>query len=268
MLNLDSATSWRAQLSWRDGSLCNRARMIPAETAVALSYGGSTHAVMMATPQDLEDFAIGFSLNEGLIADADEIHSLDIRPERQGIDVQIWLSPERSNLVTARRRAMVGPVGCGLCGVESLEAASRSLRRVETGRRFSAAVLLAAMADLAPLQRLNQHTRAVHAAAWWQEDEGIIALREDVGRHNAVDKLAGALTRKNVRRDRGAVLLTSRVSVEMVQKAAMIGAPLIVAVSAPTSLAIDVADEAGITLVAIARDDGFDVFSHTERIDF
>ncbi len=268
-MHLDCPTSSRAKLSWRHGVVEHGTRIIPAETPVALSYNGSTYAVMMATPQDLVDFAVGFSLNEGIVSDRNEILSLEIHQDRQGIDVRMWLNQARSDMAATRRRAMVGPVGCGLCGVESLAAAQRKLPKVEVERRFGATALLNAMSILAPRQHLNQRTRAVHAAAWWDDDiVAIVDVREDVGRHNALDKLAGVLGRDMVLAKHGAILLTSRVSVEMVQKAAMIGAPIVVAISAPTSLAIDVAEEAGITLAAIARDDGFDVFSHSERIDF
>jgi FdhD protein len=161
---------------------------------------------------------------------------------------------------------MSGPVGCGLCGIESLEQARRAPLRVASDVMFSARDLLAAMQALAPLQILNQQTRSVHAAAFWHPSTGIGPVREDVGRHNALDKLAGAMISEGISAFEGAVLLTSRVSVEMVQKAAMIGAPVIIAVSAPTTLAIQTAEEAGITLLAVARDDGYGVFTHPHRI--
>lgn len=258
----------RPHISWRNGALSQEQRFVATETAIALSYGGSTHAVMMATPQDLADFAIGFSLTEGLVAHRREIRSLDVCRNQYGIDLQMWLDGHRSEAFSARRRAIFGPAGCGLCGVESLAASQRPLPRLHDTSRFEALALLSAMDTLQGLQRLNRHTRAMHAAAWWQPKKGLIDLREDVGRHNALDKLVGAAACREVTLDRGAVLLTSRVSVEMVQKAAMVGVPVIVAVSAPTSLAIETAEEAGITLAAIARSDGFDVFSHCQRISF
>ena len=261
-------TGDRHRVSWRNGVLRNDMRTVATETAVALSYNGSTHAVMMATPQDLTDFAIGFSLNEGLIADRADIRSIAVQQEAKGIDLQIWLGEERSALVSSRRRATVGPAGCGLCGVESLAAAAPALPSVAVDGRVAAEDLMTAMAELGSLQLLNQQTRAAHAAAWWQPVGGIRTIREDVGRHNALDKLAGALARQNGTREFGVLLLTSRISVEMVQKAAMMGAPVIAAVSAPTSLAIEAAQEAGITMVAIARADGFDVFSSPQRILF
>lgn len=261
-------TRERRHISWRNGALRDDVRTVATETAIALSFGGSTHAVMMATPQDLTDFAIGFALNERLVANMGDIRSVTVLREEQGIDLQIWLDDERSAVVASRRRAMVGPAGCGLCGIESLAAAAPALPRVSVEGRLAAEDLMTAMAELGSLQRLNQRTRAVHAAAWWQPDRGIRAIREDVGRYNALDKLAGALARQDRTTEFGVLLLTSRISVEMVQKAAMLGAPIIAAVSAPTSLAIEAAEEAGITMAAIARTDGFDVFSNPQRIAF
>jgi FdhD protein len=234
--------------------------------AVALSYNGSTHAVMMATPADLKEFGIGFTLTEGIVESAKEISSIELIASELGIEVRMWLEGDRAATLAARRRFMSGPVGCGLCGIESLEQARRAPLRVASGTKFFARDLLAAMQALAPLQILNQQTRSVHAAAFWHRAAGIGPVREDVGRHNALDKLAGAIVGGGLSASEGAVLLTSRVSVEMVQKAAMIGAPVVIAVSAPTTLAIQTAEEAGITLLAIARDDGYGVFTHPHRI--
>ena len=258
-----------AKLAWRGGRAASAFRPVAEERAIALTYGGSTYAVMMATPADLEDFGIGFSITEGIVAHAGEIGSVELIDGDLGIEVRMWLAGDRTTSLAARRRAMVGPVGCGLCGIESLEQAGREAPKVVSDTTFHARDLLDAMRALAPLQRLNQTTRSVHAAAFWRPSIGIGPVREDVGRHNALDKLAGALVRdaRSPRSD-GAVLLTSRVSVEMVQKTAMIGAPMLVAVSAPTTLAIRIADATGITLVAIARDDGYEVFTHPDRIVF
>jgi FdhD protein len=223
---------------------------------------------MMATPADLEDFGMGFSITEGIVERADQISSIEVIESELGIEVRMWLHENRDRTLAARRRAIAGPVGCGLCGIESLEQACPPPRQVDTCCKFHAHDLLEAMSALPPLQHLNQKTRAVHAAAFWNTSAGIALVREDVGRHNALDKLAGTLIQKSVASASGAILLTSRVSVEMVQKTAMIGAPILVAVSAPTTLAIETAEQAGITLVAVAREDGYEVFTHPDRIIF
>jgi FdhD protein len=251
---------------WRDGSLSAGTRLIPEETALALTYNGGTYAVMMGTPQNLRDFAIGFSLSEGIVKSADDIDSLDIVELDDGIELRMWLASSKAELLSERRRHIAGPTGCGICGIDSIAEAVRPAAIVPKGRSFSPREVMAAMAGIAPLQQINIETRAVHAAAFWTPARGIVSLREDVGRHNALDKLAGALAQAKVLTSEGMVLLTSRVSVEMVQKTAAIGAPMAVAVSAPTALAVRMADAAGITLAAIARADGFEVFTHPERI--
>ncbi len=255
-----------ARKIWRDGRLGEGTRLIPEETAIALTYNGGTYAVMMGTPGDLRDFAVGFSLSEGVVRSPDEIETLDIVELDDGIELRMWLKTSSAELVNERRRHIAGPTGCGICGVESIAEAVRPAAIVPKGRTFTPSDIMTAMATINPLQQLNIQTRAVHAAAFWTPAHGLIALREDVGRHNALDKLAGALAEGRVAASEGIVLLTSRVSVEMVQKTAAIGAPLMVAVSAPTALAIRTADAAGITLAAIARADGFEIFTHPQRI--
>jgi FdhD protein len=255
---------------WRDSGVSKGTRAIPEETALALTYNGGTYAVMMGTPQDLEDFAIGFSLSEGIIQSPADLDSLDVVPLDDGIELRMWLPQSKADRLSERRRHIAGPTGCGLCGIDSIVEAVRPAAIIASGGSFSPHDIATAMQSLAPLQAINIETRAVHAAAFWTPARGIVALREDVGRHNALDKLAGALAQEKLKAQlsvrEGMVLLTSRVSVEMVQKTAAIGAPLMVAVSAPTALAVRMADEAGITLAAIARADGFEVFSHPERI--
>jgi FdhD protein len=255
------------RLVWRDARLSEGTRAIPEETALALTYNGGTYAVMMGTPQNLDDFAIGFSLSEGIVKSPDEISSLDIVDLDDGIELRMWLADEKAARLSERRRHIAGPTGCGLCGLDSIAEAVRPAALVGKGRSFAPRELMIAMASLSPLQPINIETRAAHAAAFWTPAAGIIALREDVGRHNALDKLAGALAQTKTAASDGMVLLTSRVSVEMVQKTAAMGAPVMVAVSAPTALAVRMADTAGITLVAVARSDGFEIFTHPDRIN-
>jgi FdhD protein len=251
---------------WRGSSLSEGTRTVPEETALALTYNGGSYAVMMGTPQDLRDFAVGFSLSEGVIQAPDDIKSLDIIEFDDGIELRMWLAQAKADRLGERRRQIAGPTGCGLCGIDSIAEAVRPAAMVGTGREFSPQQIISAIQAVPPLQNINIETRAVHAAAFWTPARGIAALREDVGRHNALDKLTGALAQQKIAAGDGVILLTSRVSVEMVQKAAAIGAPLMVAVSAPTALAVRMADAAGITLAAIARHDGFEVFTHPSRI--
>jgi FdhD protein len=241
-------------------------RAIPEETAVAFVFDAGTWAVMMATPADLEDFALGFSLNEGVVADAGEIREVDIAPAEGGVELRIWLAAERGAALAGRRRTMAGPTGCGLCGVDSLAEALRAPPAVASDLTVLAREIVDAMQALAPRQALNLETRAVHAAALYVPGEGLVAVREDAGRHNALDKLAGALARSGRRAGEGVVLMTSRVSVELIQKAALMGAPILAAVSAPTALALRTAEAAGITVVGVVRHDGLEVFTHKDRI--
>jgi FdhD protein len=254
--------------AWRTGQGVETGRDIPEEVALALVFDGATEAVMMATPADLEDFALGFALTDGMVERPDEVRRIEIVPTPLGIEARLWLTPERGQLAQARRRARAGPTGCGLCGIESLEEAARLRTRVaeRSALILTPAQVSAAMASLDGAQPLGARTRAAHAAGFWTPDLGLVALREDVGRHNALDKLAGALARGGVAAREGAVVLTSRVSVEMVQKTAALGAPVLIAISAPTALAVRTAEAAALTLIAVARADGFEVFTHAERV--
>lgn len=244
------------------------ARALPEEVPVALVYNGTTQAVMMATPADIADFALGFSLTEGIVDRPGEIDSLDVLAHDTGAEARMWLAGDRARALAARRRSMAGPVGCGLCGIDSLDQALRPIPPVPPGGpRMTAAQVAEAVATLAGHQPLHDRTRAVHAAGFWRPGQGMVAVREDVGRHNALDKLAGALAREGVDGAAGAVLLTSRVSVEMVQKTAAIGARVLIAVSAPTAHAVRLADGAGLTLVAHARGQALDLYTRPERIE-
>ena len=251
---------------WRDGVLsASGERTLPAEVAVALVHDASTTAVMMATPSDLADFGYGFSLTEGVIARREQIQRLEVVETPLGMEVRMWLEPGTGATLADRRRRQAGPTGCGLCGIDSLAEASRAPRVVRVPLSLTPAQVQAALRALSAEQALNRLTRAVHAAGYWSPETGLVAAREDVGRHNALDKLAGALALAGGAPP-GAVVLTSRVSVEMVQKTAAIGAPILIAVSAPTALAVRTAEAAGITLVGVARDDGFEVFTRPDRI--
>ena len=242
-------------------------RTVPEETPVAFSYAGTTHAVMMASPADFEDFALGFSITEGIVSAPDEIASIDVEDLGAGIDIQIKLRDVANKRFEARRRRLAGPVGCGLCGIESIEEAMRSVDAVgESTLTLSAADIVQSVKLLSKVQPLHAETGAVHAAGFYLPGKGIVEAREDVGRHNALDKLAGALARSGVAGPTGAVVVTSRVSVEMVQKTAAIGSPFVIAVSAPTALAIRTAEEAGMTLIALVRGDDFDIFTHPHRV--
>ena len=251
---------------WRDGGVAQGRRQVAEETPVVFSYNRATLAVMLGTPADLDDFALGFSLTEGIVTHPDQIEETVIVAVPNGIELRLWLSPDRAAAAETRRRHLAGPGGCGLCGIDSLEAPNRAPLRVTADPRITTADIAAAVASLAPAQTLNAATRATHAAGFWTRAERLVAVREDVGRHNALDKLAGALARAGRAASDGVVLLSSRLSVELVQKAAMIGAPVLAAVSAPTALAIRTAGAAGITLVGIARADGFEIFTHAHRI--
>ena len=244
-------------------SIANGARAVAEEMPIAFTYGRQTYAVMMATPRDLEDFACGFSFTEG-IARPSEIAELEIIEHPKGVELRMTLCDDRDVALLNRRRTLAGPVGCGLCGVESLEAAITPVRRVDCGIRVNRDEIFTALSRLNAHQTLNAETRAVHGAGFWPLGANDYkCVREDVGRHNALDKLCGAL---GCDAGGGIVVLTSRVSIEMVQKSAAMNGAVVVAMSAPTALAIETAKAADITLIAVARDDSFEVFTGAERI--
>ncbi|MBL8573631.1 MAG: formate dehydrogenase accessory sulfurtransferase FdhD [Hyphomicrobiaceae bacterium] len=241
-------------------------RAVAREVPVALVHDGATHAVMMASPADLEDFAVGFALSEGVIATIADLRELEVIEHERGFELRMWLAPGVGRVAAERRRLIAGPTGCGLCGVESIEAAAKPARLVTAAGPVTAGDVSAAVATLAGAQQVGRLTRATHAAGLYLPGQGLVALREDVGRHNALDKLIGAAARGGLAPTSGIVAITSRVSIEMVQKTAVLGCPVLVAVSAPTDLAIATAEAAGIALVAVAREDGFEVFTHADRV--
>jgi FdhD protein len=255
------------EVIFRNAVLSSGYRIVAEEAAIALSYGGSTEAVMMATPADLEDFAIGFSLSEGIIGSIAEVTDIAVEQASGGIDLQISLKDDVDMTLRARRRAKAGPVGCGLCGVESIEEALKPAADVSgVVLAMSQADIADAMASLSANQPLNAETRAVHAAGFYVPGKGMIAVREDVGRHNALDKLIGHLARSGVAGSEGAVIMTSRLSVELIQKSAKLGSGMLIGISAPTALAIDMATRAGMTLVALARGEDYEIFTGPDRI--
>jgi FdhD protein len=255
-----------AVTSWRGGKFAASSRALPEETAIAITYNSVSFAVMMATPDNLEDFAIGFSISEGIVTHSSDITGLEIIPVEAGIECRMSLTSARRDALESRRRKIAGPVGCGLCGIDSLHQAVRPVEKVSAELKLSAAVLADALRRMSRQQILNHETRAVHAAAFFNAAANEILLREDVGRHNALDKVIGAAERNNQPAGQGAVLLTSRVSIELIQKTAIFGAPILAAISVPTARAVREAEAAGITLIAIARDDGFEIFTHPDRI--
>jgi len=251
----------------RGGVVTQATRVVAEEVAVAFSYGGSSHAVMMATPDDLVDFAVGFSLTEGLIGAASDIESIEIVRDAIGVDVQLSLVADVEEKLRARRRHMMGPVGCGLCGIESLEQAVRQTPSVAAAPlTITPADIATAVASLADRQVLNHATRAVHGAGFYVPGQRLAMVREDVGRHNALDKLCGAVIASGTTGASGAVTVTSRLSIEMIQKAGILGSPIIIAISAPTAYAIRAANEAGMTLIAVARGEEFEIFTHAHRV--
>lgn len=239
------------------------------ETPVALIYNGVSHAVMLASAQDLEDFALGFSLSEGIVSNPSEFYGVEIQQQDNGIALHCEIASERFAELKQRRRTLAGKTGCGLCGAESLEQAVRYPQPVTGAQMFAAKSIMLGLQSMQALQRLQQKTGATHACAYILADGTVHELREDVGRHNALDKLVGALAKFKARHGKfpeGFVITTSRASFEMVQKTASAGIAMLVAVSAPTGLAVRVAKQCGLALVGFARKDRYVVYSHQNRI--
>ncbi len=240
--------------------------MVVDEVPVALVYNGISHAVMMATPGDLEDFALGFSLSEGIIGHARECYGIEVETGNDGIAVQLQIGGAAFNALKERRRSLAGRTGCGLCGVDSLQQVARTLPPLAPARGFHAAAVRHALAALGAEQALTRSTGGAHAAAWCGMDGGLRIVREDVGRHNALDKVIGAMARARAQASSGFLLITSRVSFEMAQKAAMAGVPALVGMSAPTLAAVELAERAGMTLLAFARGRDFVCYTHAHNL--
>lgn len=236
------------------------------EVPVALEINGISHAVMLATPLDLEDFALGFALSEGLLATPDELFDIEEEVSEAGITLHLRVAGAAFARLKDRRRAMSGRTGCGLCGTESLQHVTRALPPLPEGAVLQRAAISHAMSQFRAWQTLQQATGAVHAAAWCSAAGEVLWLREDVGRHNALDKLIGALARAGVNAASGFIAVTSRASFEMVQKAVSARVPLLAAVSAPTSLAVQTAQQARLTLVGFARQQDMVVYAHPARL--
>lgn len=261
-------TNYRHQMvnRWQDNHHRYEEDCVAEEVPVVLVYNGISHVVMLATPTDLEDFALGFSLTEGIIQTADEFLSAKVYQRANGIEVNIKIPEARFHCLSSKGRNLTGRTGCGLCGASTLKQAIRQPAPVKSSVSVTAAQLTAALEQLQEKQPLNQLTGAIHAAAWVEPEQGIVAVREDVGRHNALDKLLGLLSRTQKDVNTGFVIVTSRASYEMVQKTAFLRIGLLVAISAPTGLAIRLADQTGLTLVGFARGKSHVIYTHPTRL--
>ena len=267
MSAIDRSTSVaHAERVQRNGASAPITEVIAEETPIALVYNGISHAVMLATPADLVEFGLGFSLSEGILKSKDELLEAEVAESEAGIEVRMKIARAQYRKLRERRRTLAGRTGCGICGVESLQQALRPVPAVAATTRVPIEAVYAALAALPQLQAVNRLTRSVHAAAWADPAGRIELVREDVGRHNALDKLVGAMAARGVDAAQGFAIITSRCSVEMVQKAATAGIPVLVAISAPTALARRIAEEAGLTLLALARADSLLIVTHPDRI--
>jgi len=251
---------------WCNGRFIEEQDHLVVELPVALEFNGISHAVMLATPCDLESFALGFALSEGIIVQHGEFFGAEVEVSELGITVHCDIASSAFLRLKQRRRNMTGRTGCGLCGVESLEQVIRELPRVEQSVTLSIASMRAALKELATMQPLNHLTGGMHAAAWSSAEGKLQQVCEDVGRHNALDKLIGVMSERGMNFQQGFLVITSRASVEMVQKAATLGIANLIAISAPTTLAVKTAQDVGMTLIAFARGDNFVAYVHGDRI--
>ena len=258
-----------SRVIWKAGETVEGTDWVATETAIALVYNGISHVVMMATPADLEDFALGFSLSEGILESAKQLLDCEIAETDKGIELALTITAEPFAKLKEKRRNLVGRTGCGLCGAESLDQAITEPAMVTTELTLSHEALQKAASALASQQTLQQQTGAVHGAAYCDQQGEILLVREDVGRHNALDKLLGALAKKEKAHDKepGFVLVTSRASYEMVAKTISANIPLLAAVSAPTSLAIELAEKSDLTLVGFTRTGRHVVYANGQRIN-
>jgi FdhD protein len=269
VLKNDTSAPTSAEVSvqrWKNGQLTRTTDFVTEETPVALVYHGVPHVVMLASPADLEDYAVGFTVSEGLVGSPAEIQSVEVERAAESIEVRIGIAGERFSELLRRRRNLTGRSGCGLCGAETVEEAIRPPVQVGKGPTVTSADLHAALVQLESMQPVNARTGSIHAAAWVVPGKGIQLVREDVGRHNALDKVIGALVRSNTDVTAGYAIITSRASFEMVQKSAAAGITFVAAVSAPTALAIRMAEQTGLTLVGFARRDQHVVYAHPHRL--
>lgn len=258
----EPSTVWRQP---RQAAAFTEPDLLAAEIPIALQYNGISHAVLLATPTFLEDLAIGFSFTEGLIRDLSDIYDVQVERHEQGYSIDIEIASACLNQLKQRRRQLAGRTGCGLCGLESLDEVRRDLSPVAPPLTpFNQQAIFHALDQLKAQQPLHQLTGATHAAGWTNLQGEIQVVREDVGRHNALDKLIGQLLQQQVQTDQGMVVVSSRASFEMVQKTAALGVPILIAVSAPTHYATQVADELGLILVAFGREKQFSAYSHPE----
>lgn len=253
-------------IRWENGVPRESDEQVAEEVPVALVYNGVPHVVMMCTPADLEDFALGFSLTEELIRTAADLKATKVVTYGQGIELQLTVDPACEAEIASRTRKLTGRTGCGICGSDSIAAVVKQLHVVKPGTPIAAGAIQRAMGELAGRQELNRAAGAVHAAAWATAAGEVTHVREDVGRHNALDKLIGALARDGVEPGSGFVAVTSRASFEMVQKTTVLGAGLLAAVSGPTGMAVRVAEQAGLTLVGFARPGRQTVYTHPARV--
>jgi FdhD protein len=251
---------------WRDGQPSDSAETIAEETPVAIVYNGIPHVVMMATPQDLEDFVLGFSMTEELIRSPADLESVQVVRYSRGIEIQARVTPACAEVIAGKTRRLTGRTGCGICGADSVDMVLKDLHRVEDDVTIRPEAIRSALDSLVSHQQLNAEAGAVHAAGWAGLDGTVHVVREDVGRHNALDKLIGALLKAGTDPKSGFVVVTSRASFEMVQKTTVLGAPLMAAISGPTGLAVRIAQQAGLTLVGFARPGGHTVYTHPERL--